>query len=146
MAADESEALLDGGEQRLLAGGRHRGIFVGAGLREVAGGEEEDGLVVVKILGVKDAAVFGARDVEAVLGAEFGDGRFGNAELAILPLDYLVFEAGGFGEDEQRFSWRGDRWIGERQAGGRRGQSGGGQGAQKLAAIGTVRHVYPRRR
>ncbi len=54
--------------------------FVWAGCGEIAGDEEEDGFVSVKIFGVEDAAVFGAGDFEAVLFAEFGDGGFGDAE------------------------------------------------------------------
>jgi len=50
VAADESEALLDGSEQSLLAGGRHGGILVGARFGEIAGGEEEDSLMSAKIL------------------------------------------------------------------------------------------------
>jgi hypothetical protein len=60
----------------------------------------------VKILGVEDAAVFGAGDVEAVLGAEFGDDGFADAEFAVLALYYGVLEAGGLGEDQERFFWR----------------------------------------
>src|SRR4029077_14190024 len=144
MAADESETLLDGGEQRLLAGWRHGGILVRGRLREIAGGEEENGLVIVKIFGVKDAAVFGTGDIEAIFLAEFGDGGFGDAELAVLALNYLVFEAGRFREDQEGFLGRGQGWMRKRQAGGCRGQSGSGQGAQEFAAIGAVRHVCPR--
>ena len=103
VAADESETLLDGGEQGLLAGRGHGGIFVGAGLGEIAGGEEEDGLMGVEIFGVEDAAVFGAGDFKAVLGSELGEDGFADGELAVLTLHDFVFEAGGFGEDEERF-------------------------------------------
>jgi len=57
-------------------------------------------LMSVEILGVEDAAVFGAGDVEAMLGAEFGDNGFADAELAVLALYDGVLEAGGFREDE----------------------------------------------
>src|ERR1700687_5123648 len=100
MAADESETLLDGGEQRLLAGGRHGGFGVGDDLREIAGGEKEDGLRGGKILWVKDVSLFGAVNFETVFLAEFSDDVFGDAELAVLALYYLVLKAGGFGKDE----------------------------------------------
>ena len=60
----------------------------------------------VEILGVEDAAVFGAGDVEAVFGTEFGDDGFADAELAVLALYDGVLEAGGFGEYEDRFLLR----------------------------------------
>ena len=49
VAADESKALLDGGKQSLLAGGRHGGILVGSRFSEIAGREEKNGLMGVKI-------------------------------------------------------------------------------------------------
>src|SRR6267142_398424 len=94
----------------------------------------------VEILGVEDAAVFGAGDIEAMLGAEFGDGGFGDAELAILALYDGVLEAGGLREYEERFFGGSERLMGKREASARGGQRGSSQVAEKLATIGMVNH------
>jgi hypothetical protein len=94
----------------------------------------------VKILGVEDAAVFGAGDVEAVLGAEFGDDGFADAEFAVLALYYGVLETGGFGEDEEGLF--GGRKYAARE---REARGGGGDGANKSSAIEENGHVKPQR-
>src|SRR6267154_3130749 len=94
----------------------------------------------MEILGVEDAAIFGAGDVESVLGAEFGDGGFGDAELAVLALYYGVLEAGGFGEDEDGFFGGGKYASRQRQA-----RSRGGDGAHESSAVKESGHIKPQR-
>jgi hypothetical protein len=71
-----------------------------------------------------------------VLFAEFGDDGFGDAELFALALYYGMLEAGGFGEDEERFCLRG------REKAWRHGQARacGGNVAKKFAAIAARGH------
>src|SRR5205823_6812214 len=81
---DEALAGPDGVQQGLLPLGRHRRRPIGAGLGEVAGGVEEEGVVCVQAGGGEDAPVFRRRDVEAVLLAEVGYDLFGKGRAGIL--------------------------------------------------------------
>src|SRR5207248_1288403 len=92
--ADETHAAVNGVEEGLLALRRHGRILVRAGLGEVTGGEEDEGVVFANVVGVEDAAVFGGGEVEAIVGGDFAKGGFGDAGLVIGNFDDLVLEAG----------------------------------------------------
>ena len=135
VAANESEALVDGVEKRLFARGRHWRIAVRAGLSEIAGGEKESGLVGMEFFGIEDASVLRAVHIKAILLAKFGDSIFGDAEIGAIALYDLMFKARRFGEYEDGFLCGGKEALRERQA-----CCCGGDGTEKTAAIGIRGH------
>ncbi len=114
VATYESEALLDGAEQRLLAGRRHRRIAVRAGLRQIASGEKEGGAVGMKFRRIENASILGAVHIETIFLSELGDDGFGDAQLAAGSLHHGVFEAGRFRENQNGFLFGREQARGQR--------------------------------
>jgi len=65
--SDKPEPVVDRVEKSLLALRGHRRIFVGAFLREIAGREKHNSGVLMKFLGVEDAAIFRCGEIEFIL-------------------------------------------------------------------------------
>ncbi len=71
----------------------HRGIAVGADRGQIAGGVEHEGIELLQILWCEHRAVFGEREFDVVLGAEFLEDLLGSGKFARSVFDGGVFEA-----------------------------------------------------
>ena len=127
--ADEAEAVLDGVKKSLLALHRHGRLAIGTRLGKVTGGEKHDGGVIMKFLGVEDAAVLRSGEIEFVLSGESADSSFGDAGIAGRSFYDRVLEAGGFCEQENGFVFRSPCRIGKEKSG-----TCSRRGAKKIAS------------
>src|SRR5580700_7054424 len=115
--ADEAEAVLDGIEKTLFAFGGHRRLAIGTRLCKVTGGEKHDGSVVMKFLGVKEAAVLRSGEIEFVLSRETADSRFNDGGIARRGFYDGVLKSGRFCEQQYGFVFRSPCRIGKEESG-----------------------------
>jgi hypothetical protein len=84
-------------QQLPLSCRRHRRRTIAGSLRQVTRRIERDHVVGIQV-SVKHASIFGALHLETGSPAYVSEQFLGVAQLGVLSLDHLVFEAGASGE------------------------------------------------